>query len=761
MSYKIFIKIFPWVFCALLGCSAAQAQDTYPGASFPSPYNYQPPAPAPEKSKSETAPKPKAKAKAKAKQPTEPPIHIAADHLEQIPEKNLVKAWGNVRIVYEKRTILADKVMMDPNTGKGQAEGHVVMIAENGTKLRATKAQINIKSEKGRMFDAHGTLGSPDGIEYYVKGKDITKVNETRYRIKDASLTTCTGKIPDWLIEFDDAEVVEGDRALFKGGVVKIRNMPIAYVPIGYVPLDNERKTGFLTPSVGSTNLDGFTLGNTFFWAIDDHQDATIGIDYMEKRGVRTSLEYRYTPSQTTSGMFNGVFLDDKVTGNFFWKIDAYHTQELPYGWKLNGKLDLTSKSNFNKTFRNQTENRTRRSSDSWATLFKTWGNQSFDILARLRQSEDDGRDDTFGLLPQAIWRTQPVELGRTGVYFNQDTNFTTLVTDLDGSPAVDKLVNIERVDLHPQLSAPLRLFPWLNFTPTIGVRNTFYSDSFVGTQSRGVINRELIDVQGILEGPKVNKIFHVDTKEGSTKYKHVIEPRFVYNFIPDMDEADRNRIFQIDGIDRIPNTNRVAFFLTQRLLRKVTTGNSSNTEQIARFEISQIYDFNEAERTLVGSNDKNRPFSTLRFDWDSRPFPFLMLNFDSTFNIYTGVVETFNFDVGVKPTDNLMLIMERRLAHNTSASILGTIDYSFLPGWNMKFSVRFDEFNETLLEKNGRLTFNDPCRCWGASLDVVQRLNINGGLRQEETRFLFNLTLRGLGELVGNEGETFIHRSF
>ncbi len=753
MNNKRFIRLIVILLATLLGSTPVWSQDTYQGSQFPSPYNYAPPPPPP-KSK-------KTKAIAKTKKNTEPPINISADHLEQIPENNQVKAWGRVRIVYEKREIRADRVMINPETGKGEAIGHVLMIAENGTRIRSTKAQINIKSEKGRMFDAHGTLGSPDGIKYFIKGKEITKLSETHYKIKEASLTTCTGKIPDWLIEVSDADVEQGDRALFKGGVVKIRNMPIGYIPIGYVPLDNERKTGFLMPSLGQSNLDGFTLGNTFFWAIDDHQDATIGIDYMEKRGVRTSLEYRYIPSATTSGRFNGIFLDDKVTGNFFWKIDAYHTQQLPHGWALNGKLDLSSSENFNKTFRDQTENRTRRSSDSWATLFKTWGNQSFDFLARLRESEDDGRDDTFGILPQAIWRTQPVELGKTNVYFNQDTTFTTFVTDLDGSVLTDKIVNLQRIDIHPQLSAPVQLFPWLTFTPTVGARSTYYSDTFQGTTSKGDIHRELVDVRGVLEGPKFNKIFHLGGKDGNTKFKHVIEPRIQYDFIPDMDSSDRAQIFQIDGIDQIPNTNRVSYFLTQRLLKKVSTNSSSNTQQIARFEISQSFDFNENDRRLTSPADMNRPFSFLRFDWDSRPFDFLMLNFDSTINVYNGNIETVNFDVGVRPTPNLMVIMERRMARNTSASILGTIDYTFLPGWNMKFSARFDEFNETLLEKNGRLAFNDPCQCWGVSLDVIQRLNINSGLRQEETRFLFNFTLRGLGEVNASEGESFIHRSF
>ncbi|MFQ5482713.1 MAG: hypothetical protein ACE5ER_08135 [Nitrospinaceae bacterium] len=140
---------------------AAEAQDRYPGSSFPSPYNYRP-LPAPPR----VAPAPAA-----AGQEKEQPIYITADHVEQLGEPDKVKAWGRVRVLYGKRVVKADRIIINTKTGKGQATGHVVILAEDGTRLRATKAQIDIKSKKGRMFNAQGILGSPKGIEYYVKGK--------------------------------------------------------------------------------------------------------------------------------------------------------------------------------------------------------------------------------------------------------------------------------------------------------------------------------------------------------------------------------------------------------------------------------------------------------------------------------------------------------------------------------------------------------------------------------------------------------------
>ena len=49
------------------------------------------------------------------------------------------------------------------------------------------------------------------------------------------------------------------------------------YTPILYYPTkEDDRATGFLMPTYGSSSLRGQSLHNAFFWAIDRSQDATL-----------------------------------------------------------------------------------------------------------------------------------------------------------------------------------------------------------------------------------------------------------------------------------------------------------------------------------------------------------------------------------------------------------------------------------------------------------------------------------------------------
>ncbi len=570
------------------------------------------------------------------------------------------------------------------------------------------------------------------------------------------------------MVEVGDVDIVVEDRALFSGGVFRIKGVPIIYIPVGYVPIVSKRKTGFLFPVIGTSNLDGLTIQNRFFWAINRSHDVTFGADLMEKRGVRSSMAYRYITSPTTSGWWSGQHLKDNVSGKTFWKLDARHQGMVPLGFKLNARLDRTSGANFNKTFRNQTEVRTRRSSDSFASLFRAWDSNSLDLLARLRESEEADRDDTFGILPSVTWKTQSFALGQSNIFLNQESSFGQFLLDLDASANTDNKETYRRFDFHPQASYPIRFFPWLQLTPRLGLRETYYSkeissqiDPATGQPIiKSGFGRESADFQAVLEGPKFNRIFQGLISDNSA-YKHVVEPRIEYDYIPGMDRTDRQRIRIIDSVDNVQQTETLTYFLTQRLLRKdIDAKGNASVNQVARFEISQEYDFREG-RSFKSPNNPRRPFSNLRFDLDSQLTDYFFFNFDSGYNVYDGFMETFNFDVGVKVHPWLMFILEKRQVHNTSSSILGTVDLSLPKGWNFVYSARFDEFNDRVLEHNGRAAWSDKCRCWGIRMDVIRRRNINLGMDQAEIKFLFSIELRGLADFNGAQGEQFIHRRF
>jgi LPS-assembly protein len=691
------------------------------------------------------------------KPPKNDEVFIIADHVRHDVKKEIMWVWGKVKIRMENQTIQADKVKLKNNTGEGEARGHVIIKSIDGTKLKAKFSRFNIKNKKGKFLQTRGRLGK----RYYIKSRELIRHSQKRYTAKSGSLTTCTGKLPDWLFEAEWMDLINDDRAVFTGGILKVRNIPVLYIPAGYLPLNQERKSGFLLPAYGNSDIGGFRLDNQYYWAINGHSDATFGLGYQGKRGFSPSIEYRYLPRLGTNGNLTGTLVDDKITKETYWKLDStYNSDDLLKGWTFNGVLDLEGKE-YNKTFTDDINLRNRRISNSFAALRKSWESHSFEILTRYRNSTDIASDQTLGELPQITYKSQRQKIGDSKFYFNQDTVFSSFLTDLNSDPSVDNYFSVQRLHFHPQLTRSINIAPWLNFAATIGLQETIYTK---GQNNTAFFSREALDLQTTIKGPTFEKVFQTRNKL-IPKIKHLLEPRLSFDYIPDLDNDDRDKIKSFDYIDVISPKSVLSYSLIQRILQKEVNGNGSlGTREALRFIISQSYDFREASRVGTAASP-SRPFSDIRFDLDSRLVDPLLLNFDSTYDINDKVLKTFNFQVGFRPTNEFTAYLERRWTRRGDISTVATLDWDFLKGWNLKASTRLDEITRTHRENNLSLLYDDPCECWAFNVDYIHRNNFNstsntsaGGI---ETKWLFSLTFRGLGSIKSKANEKFIHRSF
>ena len=676
----------------------------------------------------------------------EEPIEVTADQLEMLDEKNMIIGEGDVNVNHKGMHLKADKIKMNSKTGKGVASGHVLM-EDKTSKITGDKTFFNIKSKKGEFFNAEGTLDS----EYFFTGEKIKKIEEDRYKIYNGTLTTCFGDKPAWIFKCDYADLTVEDYAVLKNPSFWIKNTPFFYLPYGYIPLKTKRATGFLIPSFGSSNREGFFFNNKFFWAINDQMDATASLDYLGKKGIRPGLEFRYTPNKKTAGQWNSTYLKEKDTDREFWKLTVDHKQEFNYGVKAAAKADLLSDNNYDKEYADLTGDRTRRITDSYLTISKNWESRSLEGLVRYRENIEFDREEKFSLLPQITFRNQREKIRNTPLYFNMESSFTGFDREISSTNN-----NVQRFDIHPQFSLPFTTLPWMTFTPTIGIRETFYSNGYdsIGNES-GSLSRELYDITTIFEGPKFFKIFNF-RNSAVPKVKHIIEPRVIYKYIPDMDNNDRDKITVFDGIDNIAPLNIAEYSLTNRFLKKSRVNKDSFiTEEALRFEISQSYDFREATRTLTSGSER-RPFSDIRWDIDSHIWSPLKLNFDGSYDVYDNLLKTANIEFGITPGDIWSLYFERRYIRNQSTFILGSLGLDLKKGWMARYSARYDELNKEFQENDISLKYS--AQCWGVSFDFINRNNFINGEKQRENKFFFLVTLKGIGSIGKKRSEKLLH---
>jgi len=105
---------------------------------------------------------------------------------------------------------------------------------------------------------------------------------------------------------------------------------------------------------------------------------------------------------------------------------------------------------------------------------------------------------------------------------------------------------------------------------------------------------------------------------------------------------------------------------------------------------------------------------------------------------------------------------MERRWTRNGPSYIVGTLDLALNPNWRTQYSARYDESVSTFRENQFSLLYDNPCKCWGFSFNIIDRnLNIATNERKDQTQFLWSIKLRGLGDFGLRDKGKFLHRDF
>ena len=120
------------------------------------------------------------------------------------------------------------------------------------------------------------------------RGREIHKLGPKKYKIVDGAFSTCVQPTPRWEVVSGRATINLDDYALLKNSVFRVKGVPVMYLPIFYYPIqEDDRATGFLIPTYGTSTFSGQSLSNAFFWAISRSQDATFEHDWFAKAGQR------------------------------------------------------------------------------------------------------------------------------------------------------------------------------------------------------------------------------------------------------------------------------------------------------------------------------------------------------------------------------------------------------------------------------------------------------------------------------------------
>ena len=516
----------------------------------------------------------------------------------------------------------ADTATYDPQTRSVFLGGNV-RFQDPDTEVISDAARFEYDSGRITFNSAEFTLsnnsrGAAERLEISQEGT---------LELDEVSYTTCPPGSNDWLIEARDIDLdTRSGTGTARGMKMRFQGIPILYAPYLSFPISDARKTGVLTPEIGSTSRSGNEIIVPFYWNIRPNYDATITPRLLTDRGLQLQAQFRYL-TEIHSGQINAEYLNDDslvdadrhfvaVDHRTLWKnsirneIEFREVSDNQYFEDLGGSLSESSITHLNRSLR----------IDHYTDTLSLFG-QFQDY-----QTIDDAilpTEEPYRRLPQLLAQGRWPDLW-LGAGINLDAEIVNFDRDVG--------VTGWRFNAAPELQWPITRPGWF-IEPAVAVDYTRYELSNTDPGQRQSPDRVLpiasIDTglvfERLMNNPDADRV-------------QTIEPRLLYVNIP-FEDQDGLPVF--DTIT--PDLNLVQLFRKNRFLG---IDRIADTDQLSVGVTSRILDVDTGQELMTATIGQVRYFSTSRVTLPSTP-SFTDESSDYIAEIRFLLLRNMNFDLG------------------------------------------------------------------------------------------------------------------
>ena len=470
---------------------------------------------------------------------------------------------GPVEVRSRGRLLRAGEADYDGDSGTFDTRGGVEFI-EEGSRFAGEAARYNTRTGQldldGAEFQVNETpaRGSADRIR-------IDKSGQIKF--SDVTYTSCPPGNNDWRLTARSIKLdQESGMGTARQATLRFKGVPFLYVPYFTYPINDERKTGLLFPTIGSTDSSGFEFTQPVYWNIAPNYDMTIAPRYMSKRGLQLGTEGRILTESNDIELWLDYLPSDDRTNEDRWQYDLNINTKLPAGWRATTTATGVSDDDYYEDLstRQQATSRTHlvreinfeRYDEVWDMRGRLQGYQTIDPL--IAQS-----DEPYLQLPQfvasGIWRDSKFGMdyrldAEANYFYRQDS------------------VTGARLHIKPGAELPMQR-GGLYIRPAVALDVTGYSLQDTAPGADDTPGR-VAPIASIDAGA----VFERSVGDG---YMMTLEPRALYAYVPfrgqndipvfdtirpDLNLIQLYRTNQFIGLDRLSDTNQISIGVTSRV---------------------------------------------------------------------------------------------------------------------------------------------------------------------------------------------------
>jgi len=642
------------------------------------------------------------------------PIVLNADSSES-QNNEVVKLFGNVLVQRPDEQLRADETIYNKASQTLDASGNVRYETPDFSTY-SSEAQILSGNNQGSFTNAEFFIyerharGASSNIQ--LAGEDLTIMKQTLY-------TTCDKDDEVWSLR---ASTVELNHASGMGDTYNtrlyIQGVPIFYLPYMRFPISDQRLTGLLAPSWGSTSAGGNEFAQPIYINLHPQLDATITPRSFSERGLQLGNELRYL-NRFGEGVISGERIDDKIYGQTRSLFHYEHQGQLGNNWSGDILFDRISDDDYFNDFSNSLSGSATQTLEQRVQLQYADSTQQMQI--QVQDFQVIGTSQPYRRLPQIKHQLNPAMSGPFKFAMESELVRFQRLNRLGGKRAYVK----------PALSLPYQR----NAGFIIPKLSLHYS------QYRLDADNNSLAVENLTRSVPINSVdggifLEKDTRIGQTDYLQTLEPRLFYLYIPYRDQTDvplfdtsalgfdQSRLFsenRFSGPDRIGDTNQITLSLSSRLIRT-----KDGREQLYG-SIGKIFYFDDRRVGLTGNELNTERQSDMLAETQFKPTDRLSLRARLLWNTSDKLITERDIRLQYQAGNNRILNLSYRDRGNrlsAPATVSREIDTSLLwpltPRWSMMARRYHSLSDNRTMEQMAGFEYNSCC--W--TMRAVRRAN-------------------------------------
>ena len=655
-----------------------------------------------------------------------------------------------IKVTLGLSTITAEEASYDETAGVLQIPKSVVF--ENPDLIIFGESAKLLTKEKTTIID---------GADYQIlsipargTARQIRVENGANIELDEVTYSTCTSVDNSW--ELSAKKIVinnQSGEGKARNLVLRLKDIPIIYLPYLSFPINDQRKTGLLVPNLGRSSKRGLEISLPYYWNLAPNIDLTTTPTLMAKRGVQLSAELRFlTAIQGGITQIDYLPNDDKYKKDRTY-ISHRQTINLPSNWrmKLNGEYasdnsyfeDLTGTMSSTSRTHLLREIQLEHYSENWIMEI------GMDHYQMIDNSIIDD-EKPYRRLPyfnfSGMWGNKALGLNYA---LDSEVVFFDKPETISGS----------RFHVMPEVSAPLN-FNGIKITPSMAMDFTKYnlhtandnSHSMSSVSPERAVPIYSLDLTGV---------FQKTWKNG--RYLQTLEPRILRVYIPyrnqddfpifdtivpDMNGIQLFRKNRYVGQDRLGDTSQISYGITT----KVVDANNGNS--LFGLTLGQIRYFKDRKVALPSES---------KLTQDSSGYMAMMnMKINKNWSVKLGHMWNTHSNTSMKTTARFQYKSKQseifNVAYRYRRNMLKQLDASFSwpvrDHWNVVGRYNYSILDRKVLERFAGLEY-ESC-CWG--IRVISRKHLAYRNGDTDTSFSIEFVFKGLSD-IGDPVENLLDR--